>query len=152
MIRRFRAQKDRGANLVEFAFVMPFLLLLLLGIIEFAWVFATNLDVKHGAREGARVSAVSDPSGNNTVLGAEICARMDLAGGSPTSVTWQGVDLNGGGVGVGDGVVVTVETNTLSTLTGFLDWAFSSVNELTSTVETRIEQTPTWSDGTYNCT
>ena len=52
--RLIRKRGEKGANLVEFALVMPFLLILLFGIVEFAWVFATNLDVKHGAREGAR--------------------------------------------------------------------------------------------------
>ena len=40
------------------ALVAPFLLLLLFGIIEFAWVFGQNLSVTHGAREGARLAAV----------------------------------------------------------------------------------------------
>lgn len=145
--------RDRGASLIEFAFVMPFLILLVLGIVEFSYVFATNLDVKHGAREGARITAVNEPTGGNSALGAEVCSRMDLAGGAPTSVTWSAVDLDGDSViEVGDGVQVTVETNELTTLTGFLDWAFSGVTELSSTVEIRIEQEPDWSNGTYTCT
>ena len=148
----FKRDGDRGANLVEFALLAPFLLLLLFGIIEFAWVFATNLDVKHGAREGARITAVNEPAGGNANLASEICGRMDLAGVSPTSITWLGMDLDGDAtIGVGDGVQVTVETNDLDTLTGFLDWAFAGVGELTSTVEIRIEQRPDWSDATVTC-
>lgn len=155
--RRWRAarteDRERGANLVEFAFVMPFLILLVMGIIEFGWVLATNLDVKHGAREGARITAVNEPAGGNSVLGAEICSRMTIAGKAPTTVSWVGVDLDSEpGFNVGDGVEVTVETNQLNTLTGILDWAFSSLSELESTVEIRIEQTPGWSNGTYACT
>ena len=151
-IAGFRNRNDRGANLVEFAFVMPFLILLVMGIIEFGWVLATNLDVKHGAREGARITAVNEPAGGNTSLGAEICSRMSIAGDAPTTVAWLGVDLDGEpGVNVGDGVEVTVETNQLNTLTGILDWVFSGLSELESTVEIRIEQTPDWSNGTYSC-
>lgn len=147
-----RSERDRGANLVEFAFIMPFLMLLILGIVEFAWVFATNLDVKHGAREGARVTAVNQPNGGNTALGAEICQRMDIAGEPGTTITWTGMDLVvPSGVDVGDGVQVTV-TAPLSTLTGLLDWAFLGVTNLTSTVEMRIEQEPQFTNGTYNCT
>ena len=148
----FRRHRDRGANLVEFAFVMPFLMLLILGIVEFAWVFATNLDVKHGAREGARITAVNLPAGGNSALGPEVCNRMDIAGGPGTTVTWSGVDLvSPSGVGVGDGVTVSVSTP-LATLTGLLDWAFVGVTNLTSTVEMRIEQVPEFTNGSYSCT
>ncbi len=147
-----RARRENGASLVEFAMIAPFLILLLLGIVEFSWVFASNLDVKHGAREGARLTAV-DLTGNNALLGAEICGRMDLVGGEAT-VTWEAdpTDFADPGVlEVGDGVVVTVESP-LRTLTGFIDWAFpASLTDLHSTVEIRIEQDPTWSNGSYDC-
>lgn len=147
-----RSDRDRGANLVEFAFIMPFLMLLILGIVEFAWVFATNLDVKHGAREGARVTAVNQPTGGNAALGAEICQRMDIAGEPGTTITWTGINLIApAAIEVGDGVQVTV-TTPLTTLTGFLDWAFLGVTNLTSTVEMRIEQPPEFTNGSYNCT
>ena len=50
---------ERGASLVEFALTAPFLILLLLGIIEFGWAFNQNLDVRHGARETARLVDVN---------------------------------------------------------------------------------------------
>jgi len=151
-MRSISGRHDRGASLVEFAFVMPFLLVLLIGIVEFGWIFATNLDVKHGAREGARITAVNEPSGGNANLAAEICSRMDLAGSAPTSIIWQGLELNGDpDIGVGDGVQVTVDTNELNTLTGFLDWAFSGTTELNSTVEIRIEQEPDFTNGAVTC-
>lgn len=157
-MRRFgrRGKSDRGANLVEFAMVMPFLLLLLLGIVEFSWTFATNLDVKQGAREAARITAVNEPDGGggdaNDALRTEICKRMDLVGDdSATSITWTGDDIDGDGtVEVGEGVTVDVSTPH-TTLTGFLDWAFGGITHLESTVEIRIEQTPDWTDGTRNC-
>jgi len=139
--KRAGGDREHGAALVEFALIMPFLVLLLFGIVEFAWVFATNLDVKQGAREGARITAVAEPAGGNAALAAEICSRMDLAGSSPTSITW----VSDGTPKVGEGVIVTVSTNqTPQTLTGFLDWAFSGITSLDSTVEIRIEQPPDW--------
>ena len=147
MRRLLRKRGEKGANLVEFAFIAPLLILLLFGIVEFAWVFATNLDVKHGAREGARITAVNTPDTGNVDLAAEICSRMDLAGSDPaTTVTWA----SDGTPAVGEGVTVTVSTPT-STLTGIMDWAFAGVGTLDSTVEIRIEQPPDWSDGTQNC-
>ena len=147
MRRLLRKRGDKGANLVEFAILAPFLILLLFGIIEFAWVFATNLDVKHGAREGARITAVNTPDTGNVDLAAEICSRMNIVGSdTATTITWA----SDGTPAVGEGVIVTVSTP-LSTLTGIMDWAFGSVPTLDSTVEIRIEQSPDWSDGTQNC-
>ena len=147
MRRLLRKRGEKGANLVEFAILAPFLILLLFGIIEFAWVFATNLDVKHGAREGARITAVNTPDSGNVDLAAEICSRMNIVGSdTATTITWA----SDGTPAVGEGVIVTVSTP-LSTLTGIMDWAFGSLPTLDSTVEIRIEQPPDWSDGTQNC-
>ena len=147
MRRLLRKRGEKGANLVEFAILAPFLILLLFGIIEFAWVFATNLDVKHGAREGARITAVNTPDTGNVDLAAEICSRMNIVGSdTATTITWA----SDGTPAVGEGVIVTVSTP-LSTLTGIMDWAFGSGPTLDSTVEMRIEQPPDWSDGTQNC-
>lgn len=144
-MRVFRAKskngREGGANLVEFAILAPLLILLLFGIIEFAWVFGQNLNVRHGAREGARLAAV-----NFTPLIPETCGRMDIVSGA--SVTLLGTDLNGGGVDVGDEVAVTV-TAPVNQITGFFGpWLPAT---LTSTVAIRIEQTPSWSGGTTAC-
>jgi Flp pilus assembly protein TadG len=66
--------------MVEFAVVAPLLFLLLFGIIDFGWAFSQNLDVKHAAREGARLAAVNaasgtDPDDRLDALIAEIRAR-----------------------------------------------------------------------------
>lgn len=153
-LRRLR-KADRGANLVEFAMVMPFLLILLIGIVEFSWTLATNIDVKQGAREGARITAVNTPdtsSDPNKALAAEICNRMDLVGNDTgTTITWVSTDLDGDSlIEVGDGVNVTVSTPH-QTLTGFMDWAFGGLTTLESEVEIRIEQPRSWIDTTENC-
>ncbi len=138
---------DKGANMVEFALIAPFLILLLFGVVEFAWVFASNLDVKHGAREGARITAVNTPDTGNVDLAAEICSRMNLVGpNTATTITWA----SDGTPAVAESVTVTVSTP-LDTLLGLVDWAFGGVSNLESTVEIRIEQPPDWSDGTQNC-
>ncbi len=152
MLSRRRKRKDGGAALVEFALMMPLLLLLIFGIVEFGWLLSENLDVRQGAREGARLTAVDLPPGN-ALLGAEICSRMDLVGGDAT-ITWEGDPTQIGDPGLmeaGDGVTVTV-TSPRTTLTGFLDWAFpGGFVDLVSSVEIRVEQPPTWTDGVYVC-
>ena len=147
MRRLLRERGERGANLVEFSLLAPLLILLLFGTIEFAWIFATNLDVKHGAREGARITAVNTPDTGNVGLTSEICSRMKMVGSdTATTITWA----SDGTPAVGEGVTVTVSTP-LSTLTGIMDWVFGAVTSLDSTVEMRIEQPPDWSDGTQHC-
>jgi Flp pilus assembly protein TadG len=147
-VRISSRRRERGANLVEFALIAPFLIMLLFGIIEFAWVFAQNLDIRHGAREGARLAAVNFPVGatngstarNDTDRDAlidEICARMDVASG----VT---VDLQSAGT-VGAAAIATTSAPR-STLTGIMDWALPSSIVLTSTVEIRVEQPATWTN------
>lgn len=53
-----RVKSDRGASALEFALVIPVLLLLLFGIIEFGVIFQNQLALTHAAREGARMAAV----------------------------------------------------------------------------------------------
>lgn len=50
--------EDRGQSLVEFAFILPLMLLLLLGIIQFGFIFNGQITVTGAAREGARLAAV----------------------------------------------------------------------------------------------
>ncbi|MET0565621.1 MAG: TadE/TadG family type IV pilus assembly protein [Acidimicrobiia bacterium] len=139
---------DRGASLVEFALVAPFLLLLIFGMVEFGWLFAQNLDVRHGAREGARLAAVNFPEGpppnsgarsatNRDALVVEICSRMQTPENAELTITSAG--------DVGDPATVTVNAPG-ETLTGFIDFLLPSTLILTSTVETRLEQAATWSD------
>jgi Flp pilus assembly protein TadG len=146
---------ERGASLVEFAIVMPLLIVLIFGIIEASWAFAQHNDIRHGAREGARLAAVD--YGTLAAVGQEVCDRMDLvypASSPSVKLSPQGADSDVGGLGQ-----ITVQGN-LNTLTGLLDGFFGGI-QLTSTVEFRLEQ-PTdgndaqwWNGGveaTYVCT
>ena len=51
-------KSERGASLVEFALVVPILLALVFGIIEFGWIFNGYITITGAAREGARLAAV----------------------------------------------------------------------------------------------
>src|SRR5262245_20029861 len=53
--------KRRGAALVEFAIVVPLLMLLLMGIMEFGMILHDYLSISQGAREGVREAAVGSP-------------------------------------------------------------------------------------------
>jgi Flp pilus assembly pilin Flp len=49
---------ERGAAAVEFALILPILILLLFGIVEFSRGFNAYLSVTHAAREGARLASI----------------------------------------------------------------------------------------------
>ena len=52
-----RPDHPRGQSLVEFALVLPFLLMLILGAVEFGFVFNHHLTLEYATREGARVGS-----------------------------------------------------------------------------------------------
>lgn len=140
---------DRGAAIVEMALVTPFLVLLLLGMIEFGWVFAQNLDVRHGAREAARMLSVNeDPGGGggqSANIIADVCQRMDLFPGTSVTLVQNGTSVDSVAAAQ---VSVAVGQNTL---TGFLDWAIPPSMTITSEVETRLQKAADWSSASGTC-
>jgi len=62
-MERLRANNRRrkGAALVEFALIVPLLIFLLLGIIEFGIMVMHQLTLEQAAREGSRIAAVRNP-------------------------------------------------------------------------------------------
>lgn len=65
-----RAGGDRGAAAVEFALVMPLLLLVVFGIVDFGRAYNMQIALTSAAREGVRVAAlggsVADASSRTT--------------------------------------------------------------------------------------
>jgi Flp pilus assembly protein TadG len=51
-------RSERGAELIEFAIVMPILLFIIAGIVDFGMMFRTYEAVTNAAREGARVGVL----------------------------------------------------------------------------------------------
>ncbi len=139
---RKRGKGERGAALIEFAIVMPLLVILLMGIIDYGWAFAQNIDIRHGAREAGRLAMVNQPS---AVIQSRTCDAMDFVQSAPNVM----ISLNTGGGTVGDAATIDV-TADFSSLTGFLDWALPTT--LQSTVEVRLEQDATnWTTATLAC-
>jgi len=58
---RATRKSTEGSYLIEFAFVLPFLLILLVGIMEFSLAFVLRGKLTNAAREGAR-KAVTQPT------------------------------------------------------------------------------------------
>lgn len=65
VLRLFRKlkQKEDGQALVEFALVLPILLILLCGIVDFGWIYYNQITLNNAAREGARYAVIHyDPT------------------------------------------------------------------------------------------
>ncbi|HET7398031.1 MAG TPA: TadE/TadG family type IV pilus assembly protein [Intrasporangium sp.] len=66
-------RRERGASAVEFALMLPFLMLVLAGIVDFGRAFFVEIQLANAAREGARAAIIS-PTNN-----ADIQARATRA-------------------------------------------------------------------------
>ncbi|MBT2516658.1 pilus assembly protein [Streptomyces sp. ISL-90] len=78
-------RSERGAAAVEFALIVPLMLVVLFAILDLGWVFNQQLAVTAAAREGARIAAVhSDAAGQ---ADAEDLVN-DLLTVTPT-ITWE---------------------------------------------------------------
>jgi len=52
-------RNEKGQSLVEFAILLPLLLLLMMGILEFSLMLNSYLTINNSAREGARLGIVA---------------------------------------------------------------------------------------------
>jgi hypothetical protein len=96
MAKLNRSETERGQALIEFAFIAPFLLVLLLAILDFGIALDRREVIQHAVREGARQGAVgaseteveditSDQSqGVLDPADIEVC-YVDGDGGSPNA-------------------------------------------------------------------
>lgn len=90
--RRRRAGEcgdERGAAAVEFALVVPFLLLILFGVISYGWMLSFRQALSQGAAEGARAAAVSTSDDLTVRTNAALAALND-------SLDLYGVSCSGG--------------------------------------------------------
>ncbi|HZD23639.1 MAG TPA: TadE family protein [Acidimicrobiia bacterium] len=138
MLRYVRRRTDKGASLIEFAIIMPLLVMLLFGIVEFGWGLAQQIDLRHKAREALRMAIVDDPIPEITdrICNEDIVRNSDLQ-----EVTRQGSTVPGEKAEV----VVVAD---VQQLTGFFGWLWGSNPTISSTVDGRVEQeTSNWLPG-----
>jgi Flp pilus assembly protein TadG len=72
------AAETRGAEVAEFAAVLPILMMLLLGIISFARAYNVHTTITYAAQEGARTAAASSCAtcGNTAATADDVAARV----------------------------------------------------------------------------
>ncbi|MFD1213512.1 TadE/TadG family type IV pilus assembly protein [Arthrobacter sp. GCM10027362] len=106
-----RLRSERGAAAVEFALVLPVLLILIIGIADFGRAFFTEISLAQAAREGARVMAVTKDAGQATAAAIAAAPGLNPAlGGGNVAVP--------GSCAAGSQVTVTI-TYSYASVTGF---------------------------------
>lgn len=125
-----RWTSERGAELIEMAVALPLLLLVVMGIVDFGFLFQRYMVLTNAAMEGARVAVLPGYSASDAQSRATAYAR---AGGVPGAVaaTASSVSLPGANGGSWPGVRVVV-THTyqyqyIGPLVGLFGGSFSSV-------------------------
>jgi Flp pilus assembly protein TadG len=88
LTRRFRNRRydERGASAVEFALVVPFLLLIVFGIIVYGMVFAQSLSLSNAARQAARSGVIQGTTCDQIISLAHDAAGTMGMQGSAASV------------------------------------------------------------------
>lgn len=81
--------RERGQGLVEFALVLPFLLFLLLGIVDFARGWFSYQVLTDAARRGARMAVIDDPTVAEGDVVAEVRDALRIGGLDPNRATVQ---------------------------------------------------------------
>lgn len=132
------SRKPRGAAAVEFALVLPLLLTILFGTIEWGYYFFTRQIVINSAREGARVGTLQSMQSSDAVTAAK------------NYLTGSGLVLKSDGGTVGGTVYTSPAAGTcptesscirivytLPTLTGFLDGILGSTRSIDAYAEMR---------------
>ncbi|MEN8114150.1 MAG: TadE/TadG family type IV pilus assembly protein [Actinomycetota bacterium] len=126
MFRLFHRDRERGASAVEFALVLPILVLLVFGIMESGWFFAQQVEIRNAAREGARLAVVNYASADT--MRSEVCDRAALSKDRARVGFTLGADT----------ASVRVE-QTYESLTGVIP-AFDGGIVISSVAEMRLEQ------------
>jgi Flp pilus assembly protein TadG len=107
---------ERGAAAVEFALVVPLLVLLVVAIFEFGRAYHAQIALTAAAREGARVMAVTNRSADAISATRAAAPTLALSDGQ--------IEVNPSSCSAGSNVTVRV-TYPLSMITGLLGSGFT---------------------------
>jgi hypothetical protein len=130
-------RRQRGQALVEFALVLPLLLIVLFLVVDFGVGLTRWIAITNAAREGARLGAVGAEEG---AIRQKV---VDTSDGilSDGNVAVGYFDVDGNGIKVGDSVVVDVhyDYNLISPLGRFLTVTIDPLT-LSACSDMRLEQ------------
>ena len=84
---RITRNNEQGSSAVEFALVLPLLVMVVLGIVQFGLLYSAKLTLDHAVREGARAAILPDATiGDVKGHVADSGKAIDLKPGKVTAV------------------------------------------------------------------
>ena len=146
-LQKIRIRSERGAELIEFALVLPLLLLVVLGIVDFGFLFQRLEVVTNAAREGARMAVL--PAYTTPDVQTRVRDYV-TTGGVPTTVTNPAITVDPATIDLGGGKTIAAKKVTvvyfhdylfLSGFANLFGGNFSSI-PLTGVATMRVEATP----------
>ncbi|WP_010247429.1 TadE/TadG family type IV pilus assembly protein [Acetivibrio cellulolyticus] len=103
MLRKERMAGQKGQSIVETALILPIIILILTGIIDFGLMFNNYLVITNASREAARNAAVGATDAEIAVMVANMTTSLNSSKLSTTIYPGQALRKKG------DEVVVTIE-------------------------------------------
>lgn len=85
-----KRHNEKGAAMVELAIILPVLLMLMVGIIEFGRAYNTQVSIQAAAREGARELALRKPDVDALTRAAAPSVDIDSISQSPCPTAGDG--------------------------------------------------------------
>ena len=147
-VRKLKKFDNRGQALVEFALLLPLVMLILIGIVEFGRAWQAKQTLTDAAREGARAAVVGNDQYTNDTVQAKVKQMIKGAGFDSASATvtyefnacrFSPCDTPYLGTGDVTGVVVTMPHRFVA-IQRFISLATSGgILTLRSTARMRIE-------------
>lgn len=133
-------RRERGAVAVEFALLLPILLLIVFGIIQYGMYFWAMQGGSDIARDAARLSAVGNPATCPAFQGAVRSEVESLTGTGSTASITRSYSPGPPATVVGSIVTVRLEFRSLDLKLPFLP--FVNDGMVTSTAQSRVEFVP----------
>ena len=133
-----RVAGEDGQSIVEFAFILPFLIFLLLGITQFGLAFHNYLAITDAARVGARAAAVHRTS---NPCGAATTAIQNTVSASQWSVISSRITCNPSTPGaVGSSYTISISYPFTIGLPGMFGLpAINTTSTMTASATERLE-------------
>ncbi len=72
-----KIQNNQGASAIELVMVLPILLSILFGTIEYGWFFKKKMDLNNAVAEGVRAIVYTEGGGKNNAINAIVEVLME---------------------------------------------------------------------------
>ena len=108
----FRLNNEKGLATMEMALILPVLLSLIMGIIDFGLVMTSRASMASASREGARAGILlTSPPVTEAEIATVVRNALTTSGWDPYEVASATVDVNGAGGAFGTDLTVGVNYN-----------------------------------------